>query len=274
MEIFCKELNKTFPTKQEMFTALKGKKEELIGLKKSEIKTSEGINLSIKDNVASKGTTEVLKIGDKIKVAMNTTNYLDHDGDLIIDGAWNKSAQEQNGKTYHIINHDLKIGSIVAYPKNVSVSVERVDWSNLGKSYEGSTDVLVFESTLTEKTNNDAFLAYKDGEDVEHSIRLMYIKIDLAINSDDQEDKAEKALYDKYIAKVANKEVAEERGYMWIVSEAKIYKEGSLVLFGANDATPPLKEMKPLKDTSKKNNEPPPALEIDYVFLTQNIFKK
>ena len=98
MEIFCKELNKTFPTKQEMFTALKGKKEELIGLKKSEIKTSEGINLSIKDNVASKGTTEVLKIGDKIKVAMNTTNYLDHDGDLIIDNLLSNGDVINDGK--------------------------------------------------------------------------------------------------------------------------------------------------------------------------------
>ena len=269
---YCKELNLEFATKQEMFFALKAKKDELIGLTKSQIKSSDGINLSIKPKVAQKAEPEDLKFGDTVKVAMNTTNYLDFDGDLIIDGAWGKSAKEQNGKTYHIINHDLKIGSIVAYPKDVSVSVEAVDWSSLGKDYKGSTEVLVFESTITEKTNNDAFLAYKDGEDIEHSIRLMYVKIDLAINSDEQDDKAEKALFDKYIDKVANKDVAEERGYMWIVSEAKIYKEGSLVLFGANDATPPLqKNSEPQISTHKQNNEPQDAL--DYDFLTNNIFK-
>ena len=45
--------------------------------------------------------------------------------------------------------------------------------------------------------------------------------------------------WDKYYPIVANKEVADERGFFWIVSEAKII-EGSAVVMGSNSATPTL----------------------------------
>jgi len=84
--IFCKELNQEYATKQEMFKALKAKKNEIIGLKKSQIKFSKGINYSFKsDSGVKNDDSEQLKIGDIVKVAMNTTNYFDYDRDVLID---------------------------------------------------------------------------------------------------------------------------------------------------------------------------------------------
>ena len=37
---------------------------------------------------------------------------------------------------------------------------------------------------------------------------------------------------------IANKAQAIEQGYFWVVTEAKISQEGSMVLRGSNDATP------------------------------------
>lgn len=258
MDIFCKELDQSFESKQDMFKALKESKEQIINLKKSKVKNSQCINLRFKSDSEQKNENiKQLEVGDRIKVAMNTTNYLDHDKDLLIKNSWNRTAKEQNGKTYHIINHELGIGSIIAYPKDVTITVEEIEWSKLGKSYTGKTQVLVFDSKLTEKTNKDAFLAYRDGEPVEHSIRLIYIKIDLALDSDAREDVYEKELYDKHYPDIANKSDFDDINYFWVVTEAMIYKEGSMVLFGANDATPILnKEDTPLdnrKDSSQGN---------------------
>jgi type VI protein secretion system component Hcp len=277
MKIYCKDLKQEFATKQDMFTALKASKEELIGLKKSQIKRSDDISYAFKNDVAVKDDTqEVLQIGDTVKVAMNTTNYFDSDRDVLIDGSWNRTAKEQNGKTYHVADHELKMGNIVGYPKDVSISVENIEWSKLGKDYSGSTDVLIFNTKLTDKTNNDVFMAYRDGEKVEHSIRLVYVRIKLAFDSDDPKDKEEKAAWDTYYEKIANKEDVDEVGYFWAVTEAKIYKEGSTVLFGANDATPQLKEKiitEPDNSIQAKDNQSDNSTEFDYEFITQNIFK-
>lgn len=256
MDIFCKELNTGFESKQDMFKALKENKDQIISLKKSKIKQSQGLNLKFKSDSAEKGqSVNKIAIGDTVKVAMNTTNYLDFDSDLLINNSWNRTAKEQNGKTYHIINHNLAVGSIIAYPKDVKVYVEDIEWSKLGKSYSGSTQVLVFESRMTEKTNKDAFLAYRDGEDIEHSIRLAYIKIDLAIDSEAREDVYEKELFDKHYPSIANKEDFDDINYFWVVTEAMIHKEGSMVLFGANDATPILEKDDTPLGTQK--DEPP-----------------
>jgi hypothetical protein len=239
MDVFCKELNISFDSKQNMFKALKENKEQIISLKKSNLKRTQGVSLSFKSDSSTKGeNVKKLEYGDRIKVAMNTTNYLDYDMDLLIKNSWNRTAKEQNGKTYHVINHELAVGSVIAYPKDVTITVEEIEWSKLGKSYSGKTQVLVFDSKLTEKTNKDAFLAYRDGEAIEHSIRLAYIKIDLALDSNAREDVYEKELYDKHYSDIANKEDFEEINYFWVVTEAMIHKEGSMVLFGANDATP------------------------------------
>jgi len=74
--------------------------------------------------------------------------------------------------------------------------------------------------------------------DIEHSVRMQSIKFTLAINSSEPDFKAEKENYDKIISKIVNQKRAEDLGYFFAIEEAKIIKEGSMVLGGSNDKTP------------------------------------
>lgn len=254
--IKCKELNRDFATKEEMFKALKENKQDIINLKKAAIKTSDSVPmLSVSETaevVKGLSPKEELKIGDYVYPVINTTKYLDSHGDVHLNGIWDRSVTEQTGKTYLIINHDLSVGKVISQPKDVTPMVKEIAWKDLGKNFEGTTQALIFKAKLTEKSNRDGFLAYKDNDPVEHSIRMQYVKLDLAINSYDKDFKAEKALYDSIYPEIANKQAADENGYFWAVSEAKIYKEGSMVLAGSNDATPTLYDLEAGTTTSNK----------------------
>jgi hypothetical protein len=86
---------------------------------------------------------------------------------------------------------------------------------------------------------------------------MQYVKMILAVKSDDAELKEENATYEKHIDSIANKEVVNEQAYFWLQTEAKLIEEGSMVVRGSNSATPityPTKNIQPLKDTDK--NEP------------------
>lgn len=258
MKFTCKDLKgKTFETKEEMFLALKSAKEDLISLKKSAIKFSDAVLFYQKADGAAKETSNhKLEYGDFIYPVINTTNYLDSHDDVHIPGIWDKSIEAQQGKTYFIINHELSLGNVISYPKDVTPMVKMLNWSDLGKAYDGQTQALIFKVKITEKSNRDAYLAYRDGEDIQHSIRMQYVKIELAINDPRPDFKGEKAVWDKYLDQIANKEVAEANGFFWAVTEAKIYKEGSAVLFGSNDATPTLYDI-----DNKDESQPPASIE-------------
>ena len=73
-------------------------------------------------------------------------------------------------------------------------------------------------------------------------------------------DKEEKKIWDKYYPVVANKEIADECGYFWVVTEAKVI-EGSAVPIGSNQATPTLniseaKSTQPPAEQSQEKQEP------------------
>lgn len=258
----CKDLNgKSFDSQKEMFMALKTSKEEIKALKKSAIKYSEAIGMILKSDGSTikdaSGTK--LQYGDYIYAVINTTNFLDSHGDVHLVGLWDKSIEAQQGKVYLIINHDLSLGNVISYPRDVTMMLKTVAWSLLGQSYEGETQTLIFKAKVTEKSNQAAYYAYRDGEDIQHSIRMQYVKIELAINDGGEYFKEEKAVFDKYIDQVVNKERALEEGFFWAVTEAKIYKEGSAVLFGSNEATPTLYDLetKDIQPPTSIENEPP-----------------
>ena len=255
-----------------MFKALKESKTELISLKKAAIKYSEPNNLTIigkEEAIKSLVPTKTVGYGDYVYPVINTTKYLDSHGDVHLDGIWNKSAKEQTGKTYLLINHDMSIGKVISQPKDVEIMVKSIAWKDLGRDYEGETEALIFKSKLTEKSNKDGYLAYKDNDPVEHSVRMQYVKVDLAINDDSEDFQDEKKLYDAIYPQIANKEAADEAGYFWAVSEAKIAKEGSMVLAGSNDATPTLYDIEPQKST--QTNEAANALQDEQKQFYQSI---
>jgi len=103
-------------------------------------------------------------------------------------------------------------------------------------------------------------------------VRMQYVKIKLAINSSIAEDIEYKKYFDEKIDLIANKSVALEQGYFWGVEEAKIHKEGSLVLFGSNDATAILSNEAGQKSTSE-TIEPPKGTQTEKkIFINPNCY--
>jgi len=237
--IFCKELNKEFETRELMFAALKANKDKIIGLKKANYKHSDPVSYVIKgDDVIKTADNTSVGVGSIIYACINTTNWLDSHGDVHLNGIWDNSIKDQKGKLYYIINHDLKLGSVIAYPGDVEAYVQDLNWSDLGMDYQGTTQALMFKAKLTEATNKDAFNAIATKQDIQNSVRMGYISMTLCIDDKSPDFAQENANFYKYLPIIANKQDAIDQGYFWAISEAKIVKEGSAVLFGSNEATP------------------------------------
>lgn len=254
--IFCKALDKSFETKDAMFKELNERKEELFALKKAAIKETDGIDLSILKSSAEKAAGErKLAIGDTVSNVINTTNYFDSHEDVHGPNVWDKSVEEQQGLVYHVADHELKSGKVVSYPNEVKMVLKQMSWRDLGLNVDGITTALIYESLMTDKTNPDVFKAYRDKAPVQHSIRMQYVNIKLAVN--DPEYKEGFALYNTILPTIINRAKVEENGYFFYVSEAKIYKEGSTVLFGSNDITPFLGFKNTLEEPQESTQKEP-----------------
>ena len=239
--------NREFKTKTELFAALKKHKAIILDSKKS-IKYSQSTKAAI-NTLLDQSTTKAIEVKENHSLhVINTTNLLDSHNDLHVDGLWNKSIKEQKGKIYFLADHSMSVGSVIAYPKDVGMRLITSTWKDLGYDYNGNTQSLVFDVSTDKVRHSEAKHIIENKIEIEHSIRMSYVKIDLAINSDSEEDEAEKELWDKYYPVIANKEEADERGYMWIVKEARIHEEGSMVLRGSNHATPMLNTKEETKE--------------------------
>ena len=261
--IVCKEFpDREFSSQEELFKALKENKPSLIALKKSTEKRADAIsyvNSAVTNVVANKEesttTTEIDKL--QVKVVINTTNFIDSHNDLHINGIWNKSVSDNANKGFlHLQEHDRDFDKVIS--DNAKGYVESVSWKSLGLPYNGKTEALIFDSVIEKKRNEFMFKQYANGWVKNHSVGMRYVKIDLAINSESEWDKDEKEVWDKYYSIIANKEVADERGYFWVVSEAKVI-EGSAVVMGSNSATPTISvenKEEAVIDTSEIKEEP------------------
>ena len=233
--------DRQFETQKELFKALKENKKSLISLKKSIEKRADSVNyLSTEIENKQINKSEDSNITDpnklQVKVVINTTNFIDSHNDLHVNGIWNKSVSDNANKGFlHLQEHDRDFDKVIS--DNAKGYVESVSWKSLGLPYNGKTEALIFDSTIEKERNEFMFKQYSKGWVKNHSVGMRYVKIDLAINSESEFDKEEKEIWDKYYPVVANKEVADERGYFWVVSEAKII-EGSAVVMGSNSATP------------------------------------
>jgi len=248
-----KAFNRTFETQKDLAAFLKANSNEILSLKKAAVKNSDPINLSIighSETVKALAPKEEIKYGSTVFPVINTTNYMDQHDDVHVDGIWNKSVTDQQGKIYFVADHMLQLGRVISRPNEVHMIIENMPWSELGKSHSGSTEALIFKTTLSERTLKEAFEAFKNNDPVEYSIRMQYVNLKIAVNNSSKEYKAEYENWLKYFPVIANKERAEERGFFFPVLEAKIYKEGSMVLAGSNDSTRTLYDL-------DKNIQPP-----------------
>lgn len=234
---------KELDTKEALFAHLKANKAILMAEKKSTVKMADAVSFIGKSFDYTHGDTttkaEAVTLADptgpiKVTSIINTTNILDSHGDVHFPGIWKKSLAETK-RFYLIKEHRFNFDNVIS--DNVTATAKTIKWSALGFPWEGSTQALVFESEIAPTDKTGMFERYKDGKVHEHSVGMRYIKLDLAINTEAQGYDEEKAVWDKYIDQIANKEAAMDQGYFWAVAEAQVI-EGSAVLRGSNYATP------------------------------------
>ncbi len=261
--IFCKELDKSFSTSEEMYKAIIENKESIKTLKKSTIKEADGLSCLVSDNETKKGI--VTKSNDpvdgspteiKVRIVGNTTNLLDSHGDVHIDGIWKRTLKASDEKL-HLQEHKRTFDMVIenkakTYTKNTT-------FKDLGIDLDGSTQALIMDSLVKQSRNPLMFDQYKNGWVTNHSVGMQYVDMVVCINSEEKWAKEEKENWDKYYPLIANKEDADEAGYFWAVLEAKLV-EVSAVLFGSNYATPTLEnnmksEQSPSEPDSSKDTQ-------------------
>ncbi|WP_424493897.1 hypothetical protein [Salinimicrobium sp. GXAS 041] len=244
-----------FHEKKDLFNYLKSHKKELIAKKRSMPITADAVSFGFSrvktTDTANKSNEAVTEDVDvlRVKVVANTANYLDSHMDVLIPGCWSKTIQERKHLIPHLHDHvhrlDAKIGEVV------DIYASSLSYSELGIDGSGTTESLIFVTDVMKEYNPKVFNQYKAGKVKQHSIGLQYMKIDLAINDEDNEKEME--FWNKYYPQIINKEMADERGFFWVIQEIKLL-ENSAVLFGSNEATPTLENN--VKNLSNTDNEP------------------
>jgi hypothetical protein len=251
--IVCKELDKSFDTKSKLFEALRTNKSHIIEMKKAQVLKSCEKETTIKarllkPELLSGASKELLLDSDYHHIAVNSTKILDSHEDLHLDGLWSKSVKEQQGKNYLVLDHQLSVFNTVVKKEDIEMFTAVVTFAAIGKAYEGDTEVLVYKFLKSKVLIPSISEWLESGDDIEASVRMQYVKLDLAMDSEEEADKEAKRIFDKYYPIIANKEDFEEIRYFWVISEAKNVRESSLVLAGSNGATGALES---------KNIEPP-----------------
>jgi hypothetical protein len=233
--------DKSFASKDELMSCLKEHKDEIIKLKKAEIHKTD--SLIVPFGTVKSDAEKGMRMKDGyVYAVINTTKIMDSHNDVHIDGIWRKSIDEQQGKIYYVADHDLKVTSVIAFPQNVAVMTKSFSFKELGFELEGTTQALVFEVDKSKIRLPQALDIIDEKIPIEHSVRMQYVSLCLCANYSGDDWEQERENWDKYYSSVANKERADEIGYFWAVTEAKIYKEGSMVLAGSNSVTPLLQK--------------------------------
>ena len=243
-----------YQNKEELFKYLRENKDIICMQKKAQMKQADAIdfvrlentdkNIVIKSEDSGENNNDTLTV----KAVINTTNYIDSHLDLHVPGLWKKSLQEKR-KMYLLEQHNHTHRGIIS--DEVKATTEMLNFKDLGQKYDGETQALIFEAKINKSDNEFMFEKYKNGKVLEHSVGMQYVKLMLAMNSDSKYDAEEKAIWDKYYPIVANKETADNYGYFWAVTEAKVI-EGSAVLFGSNNITPTISISEPSKSLTQE----------------------
>jgi len=258
--------------KQDLFSYLKANKGLILAQKKSAIKYADAVGCVLPlINQSEDFSTKEFGVNDKeankilARVVINTTKILDSHDDVHFDGLWKKSLQETKS-IYHLQEHSMKFNSVIS--DEVNAYAKSVSWKSLGFDYEGNTQALVFDSHISKQRNEFMFDQYMKGYVKNHSVGMQYVKIDMAVNSTDKYMKDEKEIWDKYYDMIVNKEDADENGYFFAVTEAKVI-EGSAVLRGSNIATPTISITGADTFTPDKIEPPLGTRNVDYNKLTK-----
>lgn len=245
-------MKEKFKSRKELFRHLVANKEEIISLKKSAIKFTDCLNYAPspaeKTNKAAKYSYE----NDEEKgilnrtIVANTYNWLDSHDDVHLSGIFAKSIND-GGRKAHLHDHHQMLDGRVGKP--LKFYEADISWRELGQGKTGLTQALFMETEIRRALNEKVYLDYLNDEIDQHSVGMQYVKMALAIN-DEENYPNEYKVWKDIIGRLGNRNKAEEQGFFWSVSEAKLF-EVSAVLFGANELTPTLGgKSKPEKSTS------------------------
>lgn len=263
MTIKAKEFpGRTFATKDDLFKALMENKSLIIESKKAEIYKSHDKGLSITTNQQSiakmsEASKSFNMDSDYYYFAVNSANILDSHSDMHIDNNWEKTVKEQQGKTYLVFDHQLKRSEIIAMKQDVEMFTATIPFKAIGKNYEGDTYCLIYKVKKDRIINAEAKQWLESGYDLEASVRMQYMDIDVAIDSKSSDMVKEKANFDTYYPLIANKSDFESIDYFWVVKQAKNVMESSLVMFGSNGATGLIQENKEPEISTLENKDEP-----------------
>ena len=244
--IVCKELNKSFDNKEQLFKALRDNAKDIISIKKATIQKSIDKGLSVK----AKSLNIYLKENDSVKalpfeidekyyyIAVNSTRVLDSHKDLHLDKLWNKSTKDMQGKVYLLDTHQLTLKTTIVKKEEIEMFTAIVPFSAIGKSYSGDTEVLIYKFLKSKVRDLDIKDWLDSGDDIEASVKMRYTDIALAMKSEAKEDEEYLKTFNDYNGIIANKEDFEEEIlYFWAIKQAMNVHESSLVPFGSNGAT-------------------------------------
>ncbi len=263
-----------YTEKKELFNFLVENKEVLINQKKSEIKQTDTFSFAQKSNDkvnATKSNDAITDISnlDEINViaVLSTTNIMDSHDDVHLPNCWKKTLQE-NKRLLHVQEHkSSEFDKIISSGKDLKAYTKVYKWSELGFDFVGNTEALIFDSIVRKERNEFMFEQYAKGYVINHSVGMRYIKLLLAVNDEDYP--MEFDAWNKYYKEIANKELADEKGFFYIVKEAQLI-EGSAVTLGSNPVTPTLENNKENKTIEFLNNlnktiEPAEATQEDFL---------
>lgn len=245
----------SFSSKNDLFSWLVQNKSALINQKKSAIKHSDGISFAFNPSVDKETSSKAAAIAADptklfVRSVINTTKLMDSHMDVHINGLWKKSIAESKDK-YLIQEHQFNFKGIIS--DEVTAMTRTMNWNTLGFNFDGTTEALIYDSILHKDRNPYMFDQYAKGRVKNHSVGMRYIKMFMCVNSPLWQE--EKENWDKYIDMVANREVAEESGFFWAITEAKDI-EGSAVILGSNYATPTLR-------VEEQKTEPLPSTQTE-----------
>jgi len=225
-----------FKTQKDLFKHLRENKTRLIGLKKAQIKLCDNIlsdptGLELKGMPASypDDTDEMITRS----IVGNTYGWMDSHDDVHIKGIFTKSINESGHKVMHLHDHVHQLDAEVG--DNLKVYETEIEWKEVGHDSTGKATALVMDTEIRKEYNPRIFQKYKKGQIDQHSVGMQYVDIFLCLN--DKDDKEHYGNWKNYIDEVKNSEVAEEQGYFWAVTTAKLI-EISCVIRGSNELTP------------------------------------
>lgn len=218
-------------------------KKELIAQKKAMIKRTDPVSASpslffVKGDRIVKADAEAIEsdaTSFRVKVVANTALFMDSQLDVLIPDCWKVTIKQRKGMIPHLHDHIHEIGAEIG--DVVDIYSQDISLSDLGINKSGKTQCLIFETDVKKSYNEVVFNKYKNKKINQHSIALQYIKMDFAIN--DEESEKEYNFWKKYYDQLINPEMADERGFFFVIQEIKLL-ENSAVLFGSNELTPTL----------------------------------